>query len=246
MAGTIRVGVGGWRYEPWEASFYPPKWPKKKQIDYMLSKMTAVEVNATFYGRQKPATYADWAKAAPDGFRFALKGSRYVTNRRVLGEAGEGVMNFVDQGIVELGDRLGPINWQLAGTKTFDPDDIAAFLTLLPAAHRGVALAHAIEPRHASFDCDAFRALAKAHGVAVVRGEADDYPLIPGEDAGFSYARLQQCRAEEACGYADAELDRIAAETRARAAAGDAYVFFIAGAKERAPAAAQALIARLG
>lgn len=246
-AGRIRVGVGGWSYAPWDESFYPPKWPKKKQLDYLASVLTGTEVNATFYGRQKPATFAAWARAVPDGFQFALKGSRYVTNRRVLGEGGEGVMNFVDQGLVELGDRLGPINWQFAGTKRFDADDFEAFLKLLPAEHQGVKLRHAVEPRHESFDCPEFRALLAKYEVACIHGEADAYPLVAADGgAGFRYARLQQCREEIATGYEDAALDGFADRARAWAKEGDVYIFFIAGAKVRAPLAAKALIERLG
>jgi uncharacterized protein YecE (DUF72 family) len=245
MAGVVRVGVGGWSYEPWNESFYPPKWPKKKQLDYAVSKLTATEVNATFYARQKPATFANWAKTAPEGFRFALKGSRYVTNRRVLADAGEAIANFFDQGLVELGDRLGPINWQLAGTKKFDAGDVEGFFRLLPAAVECLPLHHVIEPRHDSFDCAAFHALAERYNVAVARGVADDYPTIACDSGGVSYLRLQQCREEIACGYSDAELDAIAAEVKARAVKGDVYVFFIGGAKVRAPAAAMALLERV-
>ena len=184
-----------------------------------------------------------WAAATPDGFVFSIKGSRFCTNRRVLGEAGEGIERFLAQGLTELGDKLGPIVWQLAATKRFEPDDLAAFLALLPASRDGVRLRHAIEVRHESFDDPAFFALARAHDVAVVRLDPAPFAHVP--TASLTYARLQAMREEEATGYDAAALDGWAEVARAAAADGDVFMFMINGAKVRAPAAAQALIARL-
>lgn len=244
-AGRIHVGVGGWTYEPWRGTFYPDKWPQAKELDYAAAHLTGIEINGTFYGRQKPASFVKWREAAPDGFVFTAKASRYCTNRKVLAEAGESVANFVGQGIVELGDKLGPILWQLAGTKQFDAGDMAAFLDLLPAEHDGVKLRHAIEPRHESFRDPAFFAMARERGVAVVYAEAEDYPRFEEQTAVFTYARIQTAREDLPLGYGEAELDRLAAQTRAWAKDGrDVFLFFISGAKVRNPAAAQALIAR--
>ncbi|PZN92426.1 MAG: DUF72 domain-containing protein [Alphaproteobacteria bacterium] len=243
--GTIRVGVGGWDFDPWRGTFYPDGLARAKQLDHAARRLTATEVNATFYSRQKPETFARWAKAVPDGFRFALKASRYPVTRPKLADAGEGIERFLGQGLTELGDRLGPILWQLAGSRRFDADDIAAFLALLPAQHDGVKLQHVIEPRHDSFQDPAFAALAKKANVAVVFADADDYPCIDADTADFRYARLQ--RAVETCptGYDDKALDGWAKAARGWASKGDAYVFFISGAKVRNPAAAMALLARL-
>lgn len=244
-AGRIHVGVGGWTYEPWRGTFYPDKWPQAKELDYAAAHLTGIEINGTFYGRQKPASFVKWREAAPAGFVFTAKASRYCTNRKVLAEAGESVANFVGQGIVELGDKLGPILWQLAGTKQFDAGDMAAFLDLLPAEHDGVKLRHAIEPRHESFRDPAFFAMARERGVAVVYAEAEDYPRFEEQTAGFTYARIQTAREDLPLGYGEAELDRLAAQTRAWVKDGrDVFLFFISGAKVRNPAAAQALIAR--
>ena len=109
MAGRIRIGIGGWVFEPWRGTFYPAGLRQKDELAYVGQHLTATEINATYYSTQKPATFAGWAKAVPDGFQFAVKASRYCTNRRVLAEAGESVGKFVGQGIAELGDRLGPI-----------------------------------------------------------------------------------------------------------------------------------------
>lgn len=245
--GRVRVGVGGWTYEPWRGTFYPEKWPQAKELDHAGRHLTGIEINGTFYGRQRPASFIKWRDAVPDGFVFTAKASRYAVNRKVLAEAGEAIANFVGQGITELGDKLGPILWQFAGTKRFDAADIAAFLDLLPPEHDGVKLRHALEPRHESFADPAFFALCRQAGAAVVYAEADDYPTFAEQTADFTYARLQTAREDLAEGYTSAELDRLADQARAWAKGGrDVFLFFIAGAKVRNPAAAQALIARLG
>jgi uncharacterized protein YecE (DUF72 family) len=244
--GPIRVGVGGWTYAPWRGPFYPPKWPQAKELDYAGRQLTAIEINGTFYGSQKPASFAKWRDAVPEGFAFTVKGSRYCTNRKVLAEAGESVARFAAQGIVELGDKLGPILWQLAAAKAFDAEDMKAFLALLPARQDGVSLRHAIEPRHESFRDPAFFAMAREAGVAVVFAEAEKYPQFAEQTGPFTYARIQAAREDLPNGYSEAALDGWAARARAWAEDGrEVFLFFIAGAKVRNPAAAQAVIARL-
>jgi uncharacterized protein YecE (DUF72 family) len=241
MAGRIRVGIGGWVYEPWRGTFYPAGLRQKDELAYVGQHLTATEINATYYSTQKPATFAGWAKAVPDGFQFAVKASRYCTNRKVLAEAGESVDKFVGQGIAELGDRLGPILWQFMPTKAFDPDDFGAFLKLLPPSVDGVPLRHALEVRHASFDDPAFLAMAQAAGAAVVLADHDTYPAIRGADFGFSYLRLMRAQEAEPTGYDPAALADWASQVRTQAVSGDVFAFFISGAKLRNPAAALAL-----
>ena len=246
MAGRIRVGIGGWTFEPWRGTFYPEGLRQKDELAYAGRHLTAIEINATYYSTQKPATFANWAKAVPDGFQFAIKASRFCTNRRVLAEAQESVAKFVGQGIVELGDRLGPILWQFMATKKFDPDDFSAFLKLLPASVDGLPLRHALEVRHDSFDDPAFLAMARDAGAAVVFADHAEYPALQGHDVGFSYARLMRTREEEPTGYTAKEISAWAEVARKQAEWGDAFLFFISGAKVRAPAAAQAMIVALG
>jgi uncharacterized protein YecE (DUF72 family) len=258
----IRVGVGGWDYDPWRQTFYPPGLAKAKMLDHASRQLTAIEINATYYKLQKPELFAKWRDAVPDGFRFAIKGSRYCSNRKLLGEGGEGVERFCGQGLAELGDKLGPILWQLMGTKRFDPEDVRAFLALLPRSEDGIPLQHAIEPRHESFRDPAFVALCREAGVAIVFGDGADYPLVPDVSGSIVYARIMRARSELEQGYAPEDLDRLAETARAwdrgESPGGfpyvtgsapvqprDTYVFFISAAKERNPAAAMALIERL-
>lgn len=261
--GTIRIGIGGWTYEPWRGTFFPPKWPVKRELEYAAGKLTAIEVNGTYYSGFKPATFANWARAVPDEFVFTLKASRFCTNRKILAEAGESVARFVSQGIVELGDRLGPILWQFMATKKFDADDFGAFLKLLPASHEGVRLRHAVQVRHESFADPAFVQMCRAAGVAIVYADSTDHPSIADITADFMYVRLESGVEDEPGGYSPAGLDRWAAAAREWAAGSapdglpyvdaatppetprDAFIFFINGAKVRAPAGAVALIQRV-
>ena len=245
MAGRIHVGVGGWSFAPWRGTFYPKGWPQKRELEFASRKLTSIEINATFYSTFKPANWARWRDETPDGFVFAIKGSRFCTNRRVLASAGDAVARFVGQGLAELGDRLGPINWQFAETKAFDSGDFAAFLALLPREVGGHRLRHALEVRHHSFADERFLALARRHGAAIVFADHDEHPRIDEATADFAYARLMRTHDKVATGYRAAALDGWAAAARSWAARGDAFIYFIAGAKRRAPAAAQALIARL-
>jgi uncharacterized protein YecE (DUF72 family) len=244
--GKIRVGIGGWNFEPWRGTFYPDKWPKTRELDYAAERLTAIEVNGTYYGSQKPATFANWAKTAPDGFKFALKASRYATNRKILSEGAESVSRFLTQGITELGDKLGPILWQLMATKKFDADEFAAFLALLPEKQDGIRLQHAVEPRHESFRDPAFYELARKANAAIVFADDDEFPCIDEDTADFRYARLQRSREDVPTGYGEAALKDWSSTAKNWTKNGqDAYVFFISGAKVRNPAAAQALIAQL-
>jgi uncharacterized protein YecE (DUF72 family) len=262
--GSIRVGIGGWTYEPWRGLFYPLGLPHKEELAYASRRLTAIEVNGTFYASQKPETFAKWRAETPDGFVFALKGPRFATNRRELKGAGESVARFVDSGIVELGDKLGPINWQLAASKAFDPDDIEAFLALLPREAGGLPLRHVLEVRHASFMVPAFLAILRRHGVAAVFADKPAYPFFFDITAPFVYLRLQGAAECEVLGYPAATLDAWAERARAWAAGRqpvdlplidpaaetrrtprDVFIFMINGHKPKAPAAAMALIARL-
>ena len=240
--GKIRIGIGGWTYPPWRGTFYPPKLPQSKELEFAARTFGAIEINATFYGRQSPKSWAAWAAAVPDEFQFAIKGSRFCVTRPRMADAGEGIGNFLAQGLSALGPKLGPILWMLAARRKFDRGDIAAFLALLPRELDGIPLRHVIEPRHDSFRDDRFFDLCREQDVAIVFGDDDEFPCIEADTASFAYARLQRMREEVPAGYDEAALDAFAKRARRWQKAGrDAYMFMINGAKIRAPAAALAL-----
>ena len=249
MTGKIYVGVGGWTYEPWRGVFYPDKLSQKKELEFASRALSSLEINGTYYSTFKPDSWVKWRDETPEGFVFSVKASRYCTNRKVLSEMGESMGRFLDQGLTALGDKLGPINWQFMGTKTFDPADFEGFLKLLPKEKDGVRLRHALEVRNASFDTQQFYDLAAKYRVAIVYGhddEAPEWPRIDQDTADFKYARLMSSREDEPAGMTSSELDGIVNQTRGWAEKGDVFAYFIAGSKVRNPAAAQALIARLG
>jgi uncharacterized protein YecE (DUF72 family) len=244
--GQVRIGIGGWTYAPWRGSFYPDDLPQRRELEYASRQFAAIEINATFYGRQSPKSWAAWAKEAPERFEFAVKGSRYVVTRPKLADAGEGLGVYFAQGMAALGKKLGPILWMLAARRKFDREDIAAFFKLLPAKLDDIPLRHVIEPRHESFRDEAFFDLCRDNDVAVAFGDDDEFPCIDVDTASFAYARLQRMRSEVPTGYDEATLERFASKARKwRKDGRNAYMFMINGAKERAPAAALALQERL-
>jgi uncharacterized protein YecE (DUF72 family) len=245
MAGAIRIGIGGWTYEPWRGPFYPEGLTHKQELAYASRKLTSIEINGTYYSTFKPASWAKWRDETPPGFVFSVKASRYCTNRKALAEAGDSVNRFINQGMSELKDRLGPINWQFMASKKFDPVDFAAFLNLLPREVAGLPLRHALELRSPTFKTEQFYDLARRHNAAVCFADDDDFPVLDETTADFTYARLMRTEDAIATGYAAAALDGWAKRARDWQKRGDAFIYFISGAKHRAPAAAMALIERL-
>lgn len=263
-SGRIHVGIGGWNYAPWRGVFYPKGLPHARELRYAGERLTSIEINSTFYGTQKPATFRKWAGEVPDGFVFSLKGPRFATNRRVLAEAGDSVTRFLESGIEDLGDRLGPLLWQFAPAKKFDEADFGKFLELLPGKIGRRPLRHVVEVRHDSFRAPDFVALLRKFKMPVVFAEHATYPAIADVTGGFVYARLQKGQETIRTGYAPKALDAWAARVKLWAAGGapgdlplvdpktkpektprDVFVYFIHEAKVRMPAAALALIERL-
>jgi uncharacterized protein YecE (DUF72 family) len=260
--GQIRVGVGGWTFAPWRGVFYPDGLPHAKELSYASERLTSIEVNGTFYRSQTPATFRKWASEVPPGFVFAIKGSRFVTNRRVLKEAGESIERFLNTGVTELGSKLGPLLWQFAPFKKFDEADFGGFLELLPATFDGHRLRHVIEVRHDSFKAPAFIALLRKFGMAAVYTDHVTYPNIADVTADFVYARLQQGEDDVPTAYPPKQIGEWAArlklwaqgkepsdlprvDTKAKTAPRDVFAYVIHEGKIRAPAAAMALIDRL-
>jgi uncharacterized protein YecE (DUF72 family) len=241
--GTIRVGIGGWVFPPWRGTFYPKDVKQADELAYASRQVTAIEINGTFYRLQTSKSYRNWHDAAPDDFVFSLKGPRFITHRNDLSTAAQYMERFFASGMAELGTKLGPIVWQFAGSLKFDEANIAAFLEALPKRLGNLPLRHVLEVRSRSFADPAFAKLMEKHGAAIARVEDDKVPLFEAVTADFVYARLRQCRDDEPTGYPP---DAIAARFQAHAKEGrDCFVYFINGAKVRAPHAAMALIERL-
>jgi len=246
MSGKIHIGIGGWTYEPWRGVFYPDKLPQKRELEYASRRLTSIEINGTYYSTFKPESWAKWRDETPDGFVFSVKASRYCTNRRELASAGEAVERFVGQGLNELKDRLGPINWQFMGTKKFNPEDFEGFLKLLPQELAGRPLRHALEVRNETFKSERFYDLARKYDVAIIFADDEEFPAIEEPTADFTYARLMRTKEDVETGYTPKELEAWAKRAKGWAKRGDAFIYFISGAKVRAPAAAEALIKRVG
>jgi uncharacterized protein YecE (DUF72 family) len=261
--GQIRVGVGGWSYEPWRETFYPKGLPAARSLGHASQRLTTIEINATFYRYQKPTSFAKWREETPEGFVFSVKAPQFATYRKVLAEAAPSVERFVASGLAELRGKLGPLLWQFARTKHYEREDMEAFLKLLPREIGGAPAQHALEPRHKSFLDPHFVDLARRYRCAIVFSDSPEYPSCGDVTSNFVYARLMQAQASLPTGYPEPALDAWAkvARTFARGSEPkefarvsqpqrsggprDVYVYFINGAKERAPAAAVALLSRL-
>ncbi|HTV72065.1 MAG TPA: DUF72 domain-containing protein [Rhizobiaceae bacterium] len=263
-SGTIRAGMGGWTFEPWEGTFYPDKLSKKKQLEFASRQVPTIEVNGTYYSGFTPATYAKWNAETPDDFVFSIKGNRFVTNRKVLAEAGESLKKFFGQGLEELGPKLGPLIWQFAPGKKFEPEDFEAFLKLLPEKHAGLKLQHVLEVRNKSFAVPEFVALAKKHNAAICYAHHHDYPEFADVTGDVVYARLQKGEDDIPTAYKPKDLDRWAERAKLWASGGqpddlpladtkakpdkkprDVFVYFIHEGKIRAPHAAKAFMERI-
>ena len=259
----IRIGIGGWTYAPWRGVFYPDGLTQKRELEYASRKLTSIEINGTFYGSQKPESFAKWHDETPADFVFSVKGPRFATNRRVLADAGDSIERFFSSGVLELKDKLGPINWQFAPTKKFDATDFEGFLKLLPRKIGGRVIRHALEVRHESFRTADFVGLARAYGAAIVVAGDSGYPQIADVTAPFVYARIMGTSESEKLGYSSKALDAWVARARLWAAgrspgdlhavtpqkasktAPEVFLYVISGFKERNPAAAMAMIGKL-
>jgi uncharacterized protein YecE (DUF72 family) len=263
-SGNIRVGIGGWTFEPWRGTFYPKGLPQKRELEYAGQHLTSIEINGTYYGSQKPESFVRWREETPPGFVFSVKGTRFSTNRRILAEAGQSVERFLTSGILELKEKLGPLNWQFLPTKQFDAKDFEAFLKLLPASLEGHPLRHVVEVRHPSFRSPEFIALLREYKIACVLTDKETFPEIPDVTAPFVYARLQRASEKIETGYSPKALDewvkrarlwaegdapddlnRIAPPEAKPSKSRDVFIYMINGFKPKAPAAAMALIEKL-
>jgi uncharacterized protein YecE (DUF72 family) len=257
----IRVGVGGWTFAPWRGTFYPKNLPQARELEYASRQLTSIEINGTFYGSQKPASFRRWRDETPDDFVFSVKGPRFATHRRELSGAGESIERFFGSGVLELGEKLGLVLWQFPGTKRFEPEDFGAFVSLLPASIEGRKIRHVVEVSHASFAVPAFIDLLRNHAVALVLVDSAERPAMFDVTADFVYARLRRSTEDEPTGYPKAaigewanrfqtlaaggepdDLSRVHTDPAPAAKSRDCFVYFISGFKPRNPQAALTLI----
>ena len=263
-SGRVYVGVGGWLHAPWRGVFYPTGLKQADELAFAASRLTSIEINATHYKLQSPASFRKWADAAPTGFKFSVKGPRLVTNSKALAETGNFIERFIGSGLSELGEKLGPVLWQFPPFKRFDADDLGKFLDLLPRELDGRKLDHVIEARHASFGTPVFVKRLRDAGVGAVYTDAETWPNIPDATGDVAYARLQRGNDKLEAAYPAEELNAWAVRAKqwakgevpddlplirnnqTKAAPRDVFVYFIHEGKLRAPAAAIALIERLG
>ncbi len=261
LARPIRIGIGGWTFAPWRGRFFPPGLPHAQELGYASARLSAIEINGTFYRHQSPASFAAWRDATPEDFVFTLKAHRATTQGREIAAAGPAIARFIESGLTELGPKLGPILWQFAPTKRFDAAAMELFLAMLPSSQDGLVLRHAVEARHASFLDSAWPELARRYGVAVAIIDSDKQALRGDVTADFVYARLQRNQADTPEGYPAEALDAWASRLQAWSRGDEVpdlqrslpapakprkcFAFFISGDKERAPDAAQAMLRRL-
>ena len=266
----IYVGVSGWRYARWRGDFYPSGLPQRRELEYMASKMTSVEMNGSFYSLQRPSTYLRMAEQTPPGFPIAIKGGRYITHFKRLADARTALANFFASGVLALGDKLGPVLWQLPADLPYDAQRLEPFLSALPRGTRAAAelaaghdeklsgdrvlletdvdqpVRHVLEPRHPSFGSDAAADLLRAHDVGLVVSDSPSWPCFERVTSDVMYVRLHGHSRLYTSGYAPASLDRWATRSREWRSEGlDVFVYFDNDARGRAPWDAEGLLERL-
>ena len=259
----IRIGIGGWTYAPWRHTFYPPGLVSRRELEYASRRFSTIEINGTFYGARRASEYAQWREQTPPGFVFSVKAPQHITQRGPLARCGKAAWAFLNGGLAELGDRLGPVLWHMPPSRLFDPDDLAAFLDLLPRTLDGRPLRHVIEPSHPSFLDPRYVEVARSFGAATVFTDAPDMPAFADVTGRVVYVRLMRSRVETHDGYAADELDAWLDRAKLWSEGGEpddvpritapaaplgqreVYVYFIGGAKQRNPAAAMGMISRL-
>jgi len=229
--GDIRIGISGWRYRGWRGVFYPPGLPQRRELEYAGATFRAVEINGTFYSLQRPEFFARWAQEVPEDFSFAIKGSRFITHAKKLNDIEAPLANFLAQGLLKLGPKLGPFLWQFPPMFRFNRARLEQFFELLPrdtesaarlAARHDVRvegractepecslkLRHAVEIRHESFRDPAFVELLRAYDIGLVVADTVSWPLLMDVTSDFVYCRLHGSEVLYVSGYSDLELDR--------------------------------------
>ena len=229
--GNIRIGISGWRYKGWRGTFYPESLPQRRELEFASARFDSIELNGSFYSLQKPESFARWRDETPPGFVFAIKGSRYVTHMRRLLQAEIPLANFFAQGLLRLGDKLGPILWQFPPNFKCDIPRFEQFFSLLPRTQAEAArfakghdqrlegrawlqveqdgpLRYAVEIRNDSFACEDFIGLLRRHAIGLVVADTVEWPLLMDVSADFVYCRLHGSKQLYASGYGPKAIDQ--------------------------------------
>lgn len=259
--GVVRVGISGWRYAPWRGVFYPRGLPQRRELEFAAERMDTVEINGSFYSLQRPSSYRAWAEATPEGFVFAVKGSRFITHMKKLRDIDTALANFLASGVLSLGPRLGPVLWQLAPRHRYDAEQLESFLSRLPRTHGAAAeaarghddrvretpyleaaepdrpLEHVLEVRHPTFDGNAeFLDLLRRHRVGVVVADAAGlWPYFDEVTSPVVYVRLHGDTELYVSGYGEEALQDWAGRIRRWREQADVYVYFDNDVKVHAP-----------
>jgi uncharacterized protein YecE (DUF72 family) len=245
VAGAVRVGISGWRYKPWRGSFYPDKLAQRRELEFASRKLNSIEINGTFYSLQSPESFARWYEETPEDFVFSVKGSRYITHMLKLKGVETPLASFFAQGMLRLGEKLGPILWQFPPNFKFNVDRLETFFEMLPRSLKEAAelgkkhdprlngrswlkvskdrkVRHAIEIRNESFACEELVTLLRKHDISLVKADTVEWPLLMDVTADFVYCRLHGSEELYASGYSEDALDIWARRVAAWSSGGDA------------------------
>lgn len=243
-AGTVRIGISGWRYKGWRGVFYPAKLPQKRELEFASREFATIEINGSFYSLQRPESFLRWRDETPEDFVFSIKGSRYITHFRRLREVKQPLANFFAQGLLELGEKLGPILWQFPPNFKYEREGFEEFLKLLPRSTGAAArlarqhdawmkdrgatragqdgrLRHCVEIRNESFATPEFVNLLRGQDVGLVVADTVEWPLLMDVTSDFVYCRLHGSEQLYASGYTEAALEKWSARVAAWARGGD-------------------------
>jgi uncharacterized protein YecE (DUF72 family) len=267
----VRVGISGWTYPPWRGVFYPAGLAHRRELEFASRTFTSIEINGSFYSLQRPESFQAWRDQTPGDFVFAVKGGRFITHMKKLRGVETPLANFFASGVLALGDKLGPVLWQLPPNLGFERGRVADFLAMLPRTTTAAAalaeqhdervegrawvttdaerpLRHAVEVRHSSYECDAFLDLLRDQGVAVVTADtAGKWPMLLEPTSDLAYVRLHGAEELYVSGYDDAALEKWAGRVGEWRDQGcDVVVYFDNDVKVRAPFDAKRLMELLG
>ena len=228
--GTIRIGMSGWRFDGWRGSFYPEDLPQRRELEFASRRLNSIELNGTFYSTQRPNSFQQWSKETPDDFVFSIKGSQFITHIRKLENVEGALANFLAQGMLSLGKKLGPIFWQLPPQFSYDADRLESFFKLLPHTQKHAAayarqrdewmasrswldveedrpLRHAVEIRHKSFARPEYISLLRKYDIALVVADSVKWPVMMEVTSDFVYCRLHGSEKLYPDGYTDDAIE---------------------------------------